>query len=59
MKVRFVFSNIDNSLYTPHECSVVMDVQADDNATAVHLAEHLQRVLGADSYSFEGTVNAN
>lgn len=59
MKVRFVFTNIDNSLYTPQECSVVMDVHADDNATAVQLALHLKKMLGADYYQFEGTVNAD
>lgn len=52
MKVKFTFTNIDNSLYTKEECSVIMEVQADDESTAFILSMHLQKVLGADYFNF-------
>lgn len=53
MKVKFVFTNIDDSLYTKEECSVTMDIEADNEQTAVILANHLKKMLGADYFNFE------
>ena len=50
MRVEFVFTDIDNSLYTSHRASVIMEIQAEDPKTAHLLAERLQRLLGADHY---------
>lgn len=53
MKVKFTFTNIDNSLYTKEECSVTMDIEADNVQTAQILAQHLKKMLGADYFTFE------
>lgn len=53
MKVKFTFTNIDNSLYTDEACSVIMDIEADSLATAHILAMHLKNVLGADYFTIE------
>jgi hypothetical protein len=53
MKVKFTFDNIDNSLYTKEQCSVTMDIAADNLATAHQLAMHLKQVLGADHFDIE------
>jgi hypothetical protein len=50
MKIKFTFTNIDNSLYTDEACSVTMDIEADSMATAYILANHLVKVLGADTF---------
>jgi len=53
MKVKFTFTNVDNSLYTKEECSVIMDIEADNEQTAFVLAQHLQKVLGSDYFNIE------
>jgi hypothetical protein len=53
MRVKFTFNNIDNSLYTKEQCSVIMEIAADDLATAHQLAMHLKNVLGADHFDIE------
>ena len=47
-RVEFVFTDIDDTLYTDKESSVAMSINADDYTTAFLLANHLQKVLGAD-----------
>jgi hypothetical protein len=53
MKAKFTFTNIDESLYTKEECSVTMDIEADNHTTAYLLAMHLQKMLGADYFDIE------
>ena len=53
MKVEFFFTDIDNSLYTTGQGSVVMEINADDEATAIALANRLKKMLEADHYIFQ------
>ena len=50
MKATFFFTNLDNYMGTDEQASVTMDINADDRAHAIMLADHLQRVLQADHY---------
>ena len=50
MKVEFIYTDVDNSLYTHAQASVVMEIHADDLVTAHILAEKLMIKLGADRY---------
>lgn len=53
MKVQFFYTDIDNSLYTSAQASVVMEIHADDLVTAHILAEKLMVKLGADKYTLD------
>lgn len=53
MQVEFFYTDVDNSLYTHAQASVVMTIHADDLVTAHILAEKLQKLLGADKYTLE------
>ena len=53
MKVTLIYTDIDNSLYTHAQASVVMEIHADDLVTAHILAEKLMIKLGADKYILE------
>lgn len=47
-QVEFVFTDIDGSMYTKEEATVTMNINAGNYTTAFQLANHLQKVLGAD-----------
>ena len=51
-KVEFMFTNVDNSLYTDERAAVIVEVKSDDYTSACLLCEYLLRVYGADSYEF-------
>ena len=53
MKLVLVYTDIDNSLYTSAQASVVMEIHADDRITAHILAEKIMIKLGADKYILE------
>ena len=52
-RVELVFTDIDGSMYTEGQASVVMTVNADDLTTAYMLANHLQKILGADYHNID------
>jgi hypothetical protein len=49
-KVTLKFTNLDNSLYTTAQASMVMDIQADDYGHAYLMAERLKKTFDADEY---------
>lgn len=49
-RVEFVFTDIDGNMFTDGEANLVMTINADNYTTAVLLAEHLQKTLGADHH---------
>lgn len=51
--VEFFFLNIDNSLYTPEQASVTLEIKADNLTTARLVADRLEKVLGSDCYKFK------
>ena len=59
MKVTFVFSNIDENLFTPEECSVTMDLDADNERTLFILATHMKKVVGADHFIYDRESHEN
>ena len=52
-RVELVFTDIDGSMYTKEQASVTMTINADDLTTAYMLANHLQKVLGADHHNID------
>lgn len=56
MKVELFYTDIDNSLYTHAQASVVMEIHADDMITAHILAEKLMIKLGADRYTLDSEL---
>ena len=52
-KLEIFFTNLDNSLYTPEEASLTMDIKAGDYAHAVMLALRTLKVYDADHYDLE------
>lgn len=47
------YDDIDGSLYTGEKANVVLNIEADDLATAYSLASHLKKVFHADYYTVE------
>lgn len=52
-RITFKFPNLDNSLYTKHQASFSLDIEADDYTHAYLLAERLKKVYGADDYEID------
>jgi len=49
-KVKLLFTDLDNSLYTTAQASMVIEVQADDYGHAYLMAERLKKTFVADDY---------
>ena len=49
--VELFYTDIDNSLYTSQQASVMVNINADDQKTAFLVAEKLLSVYGADKYT--------
>ena len=52
-KIKLMFTNLDNSLYTDSQASMTSTIEADDYTHACLLAEWLKNHLEADDYSIE------
>ena len=47
------YDDIDGTMYTDSGAKVIMNIEADDVATAYALAKHLRTRLHADRYTVE------
>ena len=50
-KVTLYFTNLDNSLYTNAQASMVYEVQSDDYTHTYLMAERLKKTFDADEYT--------
>lgn len=49
-KVKAIFVNLDNSLYTDEQAAMFIDIEADDEYHAHMLAKLIMRTYQADKY---------
>ena len=59
MRIELFFTNLDNFMGTDAHASVTMDIWADDAQHLRLMADHLQRVLGADHYRLADPGSSN
>ena len=52
-KIKLMFTNLDNSLYTDSQASMKFDVEADDYTHAYLLADRLKKTFEADDCYIE------
>jgi len=52
-KVILTFTNLDNSLYTDAQATMLVEITADDYYHADLLAHRLKKVMDADHYELE------
>ena len=51
--VQLHYDDIDGTMYTDGGAKVVLNIEADDDASAYSLASHLKKVFQADYYTLE------